>query len=177
MADPTVNQLLQRIKSLESKINNTLSRGKLNSISNGKTATAQVGLMAEEVYDGVEYPQHFGFISHPPIGSEVITAHFGGNRSHATILAAFSKSHAPVNLAAGESAIYNAAGSIVHVKANGDIEMTTAAGASINVKNDGSIAVNASGSSISVATNGHVNIDSSLVTINGDLTVNGIFTN
>lgn len=123
----------QKLERMQSRMDNILSRGTLHSTTNAKTQKAKVSLMADEVNDGVEFPQDYGFISRPPGGSEVIVAHFGGERDHATILKAFHKSFAPNTLAEGESALYHSSGSIVLMKADGSIDVTSAIAMSITV--------------------------------------------
>lgn len=118
------NYFKDRIDRLHSSVQNMLSRGSLNSITNGKTAKAQVQLMADETYDGIEYPQDYGFISSPPSGSQVITGHFAGDRDHATILKAFHTQYAPKVLASGEVALYHMSGSIILFKQDGSIDLT-----------------------------------------------------
>lgn len=103
------------------RFNNMLSRGKLEKITDDKTPTAKINLMADELYDGLEFPQTWGFASRPPTGSEVIAAFFGGNRDHGTILTAFDKNTFPSELEDGDVMIWNGTNSIVKIKANGDI--------------------------------------------------------
>lgn len=111
------------------KINNMLSRGKINSVVNAATATAQIDLMHGETQNNMELPDNFGFISVPPVGSECIAAFFGGNRDHGTILKAFDKRSAPKTLQPGESMQYNAVtGTKVYLDKNGMVTISSAAG-------------------------------------------------
>lgn len=97
------------IKLLMRKMNNFLSRGKLLDFDNtSKVPLLKVGLMANEIYDGLEFPQQFGIKSYPPKNCEVITAHFGGNRNHGTVLNAFDRNLMPDDLEEGETCLYNA---------------------------------------------------------------------
>jgi phage gp45-like len=75
----------QKHERMQSRMDNIMSRGTLHSTRIAGTQVAKIGMMAEEINDGVEYPQDYGFISRPPGGSEVIVHHFGGERDHATI--------------------------------------------------------------------------------------------
>jgi phage baseplate assembly protein V len=165
MANDNTKQYFRALKRLA---NNILARGEIKSIRNGKTATAQIGLMEGEVYDGIEYPQDYGFVSVPPSGSEAIVAFFGGNRDHGTILKTFNKAQAPITLAPGEAALYNSSGSMIHAKSNGDISIQTASGASLNIGNDGSMAMT-SPSPLTITCPG--------VHMTGDLTVDGTIHN
>lgn len=106
-------------------INNMLCRGSLQQVTIGATATAQIGLMANEVHANLEMPENWGFISSPPVGSELIVAFFGGNRDHGTILKAFDKNTAPQTLEPGESMMYNAvSGTKVLLDKDGQITIT-----------------------------------------------------
>lgn len=141
------------LKLLMRKMNNFLSRGKLLDFNNeSKVPLLKVGLMANEIYDGLEFPQQFGIKSYPPKDSEVITAHFGGNRSHGTILNVFDRKLMPDDLEEGEVCLYNSdAGRIL-------------------IDKDSKIILKNGGATLTIDTNGTVTIDGNLVvtgTING----------
>lgn len=154
------------IRQFARKINNMLSRGKLLELkTDSKVPLAKVGLMANEIYDGVEYPQQFGFKSYPPVDSEVITAHFGGNRSHATILNAFKRDLMPDDLESGEVSLYNGFHASVKLDKNSNVVIKNE-NITLTINNDGSIVIDATTISIS----GSLNIVGDLVvggTING----------
>lgn len=143
------------IKLLMRKMNNFLSRGKLLDFNNEtKVPLIKAGLMANEIFDGLEFPQQFGFKSYPPKDSEIITAHFGGNRNHGTVLNVFDRSVMPDDLEEGEACIYNAFNGRVLIDKDSNIIL----------KNDDI--------TVTIGADGSVNIDGN-VTITGNLVVNG----
>lgn len=138
------HELKQHIDIAHTRLKNMFARGQLNSVSNGGTAKAQVQLMADEVNDGLEFPQDYGIISNPPAGSQVIALFLGGDRSHGSILKMFHPSYAPNNLASGEVALYHMSGTIIHLKADGSVEMTSTTGMKITTPTlelDGNLSV------------------------------------
>ncbi len=143
------------IKLLMRKISNSLSRGKLLKLTPGTSTVAKVGLFANEVYDGLEYPQDFGFKSAPPVGAEVLAAFLAGNRDHGTILRMFMRSLIPDDLEEGETMLYNFADASVKLDKNSNIIIKTA-DSTVTVNNDGTVV-----------------IDALSVSITGDLVVGG----
>ena len=114
----------QALNLLLLRLSNVISRGILKKITPGKTQTAQITLMKDEVFDGIEFPQTFGFISMPLDGAEAIALFFGGNRDHGTIATIFDKKYAPTDLEEGESCIYNkVSGTRIYLRKNGDVEI------------------------------------------------------
>lgn len=112
------------------KINNMLCRGKVNKVTVGNTATAQVDLMYGEVQNNLEMPENWGFISSPPPGAECVVAFFGGNRDHGTILKIFDKATAPKTLNPGESMMYNkVTGTKILLDKDGKISITSGSSA------------------------------------------------
>lgn len=155
-------------------MNNFLSRGKLLDLDNTtKVPLTKVGLMAGEIYDGLEFPQQFGFKSYPPKTCEVITAHFGGNRNHGTVLNAFDRNLMPTDLEEGESCLYNAGLGRVLVDKDSNIIITNEA-VTVTLNNSGAITIETTGAltieSPSVSFTGAVNVvgDLTVTTINGE---------
>ncbi len=77
--------------------------------------------LAEEVQDGVERVQNFGFTSNPPENSETIVLYLGGNRDHPVAIAIDNARTRKKNLKAGESAIYTAFDNFIHLREDGSI--------------------------------------------------------
>jgi phage baseplate assembly protein V len=71
-----------------------------------KMQTAQVSLLEDEVRDGVERMQNYGFTSVPLAGCEGVMVCVGGNRDHGIIVATDDRRYRIANLQGGEVAIY-----------------------------------------------------------------------
>lgn len=63
--------------------------------------------------------QHFGFASHPAIGSEAIVVNVSADGGQATVVASQHKDYQPRDLAEGEVCLYTKDGVKVHCKADG----------------------------------------------------------
>jgi hypothetical protein len=89
--------------------------------------TVQAKTLADDVRDDVELFEPYGFTSSPPAGSEALVFSVGGDGSHLVALAAGSRT---VRLAvgAGEVAVYNEAGASIVLRDDGSIEVFPAAG-------------------------------------------------
>lgn len=106
----------------------------------------QVELMRGEIRSGVERFQDYGFTAVPLAGAEAICVFVGGSRDHGVVVRADDRRYRPKDLQAGEVMVYDQLGQQVHLRSDGTIRV--------------------------VSTN-EVVIDAPLVTLNGDLQVNG----
>ena len=125
--------MMMELRSLKRIINNIFSRGKLLSLDiSTKVPRAKVGLLAQEIYEGLEFPQDYGIKSLPPnkIGEdddevnyavEVLTAFLGGNRDHGTILKAFIRNIMPDDLEPGEVILYSVFGTNIKLNKDGEV--------------------------------------------------------
>lgn len=127
---------MMQVKTLLRKINNIFSRGKLLSLDiSEKVPRGKVGLMAKEIYDGLEFPQDYGIKTLPPnkIGDgedevnyavEALTAFLGGNRDHGTILKLFIRAIVPNDLEPGEVVLYSVFGTKIKLNKDGEVVIT-----------------------------------------------------
>ncbi|MEW6647183.1 MAG: phage baseplate assembly protein V [Pseudomonadota bacterium] len=76
----------------------------------------QVEALPGELLDRVEHVEGYGRTAHPPAGYEALLASLGGNREHTVAIAAFHRQYRVKNLAAGEQALYDDLGNIIHFK-------------------------------------------------------------
>lgn len=83
----------------------------------------QITLLADEVRDGAERFQNYGFTSHPHPGAEAIAACVAGNRDHVVVLAVDDRRFRLKSLAQGEVALYTDEGDKVVLKRGGVIEV------------------------------------------------------
>ncbi|MEO6359900.1 MAG: phage baseplate assembly protein V [Sphingomicrobium sp.] len=75
--------------------------------------------LADEIHDGVERLQDYGFTSHPHPGAEVAVVFAGGLRSHGLVVGLGDRRYRLKSLVAGEVAIYDDLGQVVHLKRDG----------------------------------------------------------
>lgn len=79
----------------------------------------QVELLADEVQDGVERFQGYGFTSVPHPGAEALVAFVGGLRSRGVVVQVEDRRYRLTALAAGEVAIFDDQGQKIVLKRNG----------------------------------------------------------
>lgn len=97
-----------------------IGRAVIAAVADGQKAQAlQIELLADEVQEGVERFQGYGFTSHPHPGAEAIVACVGGTRSHAIVIQVEDRRYRLKNLAAGEVALFDDLGQVVHLKRDG----------------------------------------------------------
>lgn len=107
------------------RISAMVGRAVLSAIDDAKMLQAvQVTLLADEVADGVERFQNYGFTAHPHADAEAIVLAIGGTRSHLVAIAVDDRRYRLKNLAAGEVGMYDDQGQTIILK-RGGIEITT----------------------------------------------------
>ncbi|MCD5980519.1 phage baseplate assembly protein V [Pseudomonas quasicaspiana] len=107
-------------------LKNLLARGTLSLVNAAaKMQGMQVKLLANEVKDGMEHFEAYGFTSNPQPGAEVLAAFFGGDRSHGVIICASDRRFRLQSLKSGEVAIYTDEGDKIHFKRGRVIEIET----------------------------------------------------
>lgn len=102
------------------RIGNMIARGAVSVVNAAsKMQTLQVKLMADEVKDGVEHFEPYGFTSHPKAGAEAVGMFFDGDRSHGVVIVVADRRYRLTGLAAGEMAIHDDQGQKVHLTRDG----------------------------------------------------------
>lgn len=145
----------QGMNRLAGRIANMIVRGVVRAVNaTGRGQILQVALLAGEAKDRVEHMEPYGYTSHPKLGAEAVALFLDGDRSHGVVIMASDRRYRLKALAAGEVAIYDDQGQKVHL---------TRAG----------IVVDGGGLPINVVNTPSVTIDSPLVTMTGDLKVDG----
>ena len=81
--------------------------------------TLQLEALADEVHDGGERPQNYGFTSVPLPGAEGVMVAAGGLRSHGLVLVVDDRRYRLRGLAAGEVAMHDDQGQKVHLRREG----------------------------------------------------------
>jgi phage baseplate assembly protein V len=108
------------------RIGNLLSRGVVAASSAAtKMQTLQARLLADEIKDGLEHFEAYGFTSNPLPGAEVVAAFLDGDRSNGVILVAADRRYRITGLQAGEVAIYTDEGDTITLKRGGVVEIDT----------------------------------------------------
>lgn len=121
------------------------TRATLSSVNGtSKVATAEGTELADRELGGAELLQHFGLKSIPPSGCDAITLRIVGVGGHRVVIAEGDRvsGKAPVDLAAGETALYSAGGALVVLRADGSIAITNETGSSLTLGIDGSVVLN-----------------------------------
>lgn len=107
-------------------LKNLLARGTVVLVNAAaKMQGMQVRLLANEVKDGMEHFEPYGFTSNPLAGADVLAAFFGGDRSHGVIICAGDRRFRLQNTLPGEVALYTDEGDKIHFKRGRVIEIET----------------------------------------------------
>lgn len=105
---------------LEGRIRLMLGRAILKLANDASTVQElQVEMLSDELQDGVERFQQYGFTSHPHPDAEAIVACIGGLRSHAVAIAVDDRRYRLTGLQAGEVALYDDLGNVVKLGRDG----------------------------------------------------------
>lgn len=108
------------------QIRNLVSRGVVSLVNAGsKMQSLQMRLTADEVKDGMEHFEPYGFTAHPHAGAEGIALFFGGDRSHGVVINVANRQFRVVELEAGEVAIYTDEQDTLVFKRGNVVELTT----------------------------------------------------
>jgi phage gp45-like len=105
------------ISELGNRVMMMFGRGVLRGVNdaNGRQQV-QVELLKNELRDGVEHMQNYGFTSHPT-GGDVAVAFLGGNREQGIVLVVDDRRYR-IPLQAGEVAIYDDQGNKIELLRN-----------------------------------------------------------
>lgn len=105
---------------LAGRLEMMIGRAVISAVADGQQAQAlQIELLADEVQDGVERFQGYGYTSHPHPGAEAVVAFVGGTRSHGIVIQVEDRRYRLKNLAPGEVALFDDLGQVIHLKRDG----------------------------------------------------------
>lgn len=79
----------------------------------------QVEGLADEVLDGIEHAEPYGYTANPHPGAEAILLSLGGRRAHTVCVVAADRRYRLKGLASGEVALYDDLGHQVHLTRDG----------------------------------------------------------
>lgn len=106
---------------------NFFARGVVALVDAGrKLQSLQMRLTADEVKDGMEHFEPYGFTSNPHPGSEGLAAFLGGDRSHGVVICVSDRRFRLQGLQSGEVALHTDEGDVMHFKRGRVIEVQTA---------------------------------------------------
>ena len=121
----------------------------------------QVEVGKDDLLDGLEHLEPYGFTSHPLPGYEAFVASLRGDRGHSVGVVASDRRYRKRNLAAGEVALYTDEGDYILLKRGRIVEVV--AGTKVQV----------TAPDVEVIASTKVALTAPLVAISGDLTVGG----
>lgn len=102
------------------RIQMMVGRAVIAAVADGAQAqTLQIELLADEVQDGVERFQGYGFTSHPHPGAEAIIVCVGGTRSHSIVIQVEDRRYRLKNLVVGEVALFDDLDQVILLKRDG----------------------------------------------------------
>lgn len=102
----------------------TIGRGVILAINDSKNMQlAQAIFLAGEVKDDMERFQNFGFTSTPISGAEALAVFLGGERDHGVIIAVDDRRFRVKSLGPGQTAIYDAFGSVIKLNSAGKVSV------------------------------------------------------
>lgn len=112
-------------KRLNQRINMAKGLGRLTGGVNeaSATPTIQVVFSGNEIRDNLPFLQHYGFISKPLPGSDILASFQAGDRNRGVAIACNDQRYRPKDLKDGEVAIFHHSGSRILLKNDGSIEM------------------------------------------------------
>jgi phage baseplate assembly protein V len=130
---------------LARRLQNLVARGVVVlSDASRKLQTLQIKLLADEVADGSEHFEPYGYTARPHPGAEHVTIFVDGDRSHPLTIVVADRRYRLTALAEGEVAIYDDQGQKVHLTRTGIV--VDAGGKAITFQNATSVAFNGVGS-------------------------------
>lgn len=102
------------IRDLGARVRMMFGRGVLRAVTDtGPRQQVQVELLKDELRDGLEHMQNYGFTSHP-LGGDCAVAFNGGNREQGIVLVIDDRRYR-IPLLAGEVAIYDDLGNKIEL--------------------------------------------------------------
>lgn len=115
--------IMERVRNL---MRDGVARAVLNVVDDeGNMQRVQVSLLEDEVIDGVERFQNYGFTSVPEEGAEATVVFVGADRSHPVVVVADDRRVRKKSLKPGEVAVYHKNGDFIHLKNGNEIEVKT----------------------------------------------------
>lgn len=113
-------QVARATKGLANRVGMMVARAIVASVNDGAgLQLVQVELLEDEVRDDIERVQNYGLTSHPQAGAAAVVVFVGGNRDHGLAIAVDDRRFRVKAMAAGEVAVYDDLGHLVHLTREG----------------------------------------------------------
>lgn len=190
MINITLKELLNRVaelvhkenRPLRNRLDNLLLQGKVLLINDDKTPAVQTETANNEIINGARHIQPYGHYSKPPKGSETVLAKIQGNPNNVVVLIIGNRELRFEGLKDGEVAIADNAGSFIHLKNGGEMDVVApqtinASATTVNINGSGTInlsgkntVVNANSLTVKTKT---ATITAETTTINGKVNLAG----
>lgn len=124
-----IDTIQKLLAPLRARVTNLVLRGVVKLVDDAKKMQlVQVSTLESVTRDEVENFQAFGFTSHPVAGAEAVILNVGGRSDHPIAIQVSDRRYRIGNLESGEVAMYDASGSTIVMKKNGDIQVTPHSG-------------------------------------------------
>jgi phage baseplate assembly protein V len=125
MSEALMRAISKAVAPLTQRVKNMIARGVITAIQDSEGLQLIQGtLLADEVSDGMERFQNYGFSSVPPPGSEFIVLFVAG-RSHPVVIAVDNRAARPKDKEIGDSIMYSIGGNSILLSAeDGKIHIT-----------------------------------------------------
>jgi phage baseplate assembly protein V len=123
-----IDQLNRFIAPLKRRVMLMIARGIVQATKDGGLQQIQMTALADEVLDGLEYVEPYGFTSIPEAGAEAVALFLGGNRDHGVVLSVGDRRYRLKGLASSDVALYHKDGTKIVLKGSGKIQITNPAG-------------------------------------------------
>jgi phage baseplate assembly protein V len=143
-------------------------RGIIKTLDEGPIKVVSSYCRVDELIEGREYMQHYGFTSRPLAGAEGIYI----SRGNHYVMVASDDRRYRLPVAGGEVAIYTDEGDFIHLKRNKEIYIKSGNKLTADIEND--VEVNAKNAAVNASET--VAISSPDITLDGDARVTGDLT-
>jgi phage baseplate assembly protein V len=153
-----------------------ISRGVLRATSdeNG-VQTMQLGLLEDEVADGVERIQSYGVSAVPPNGGDALVTFISGNRDHGMVLAVNDRASRPREQKPGEVTLYNDKKASIKLDEDGNVVITVDQdGGKLTIKVNDEITIAAK--KLTIKIEDEISIECPTINIKGDIALDGSLT-
>ena len=152
------------------RIQSMIGRGRVTLVDDSSTVQSlQVKYSNFETTDSRLRVGEFGHASNPPIGSEVVVLHAGGDRSSAMVVGTNHQESRPTGLLPGESMIYSQDGKQIYLTASGGI-VIEAKGQNVTINDAANVTINAT--TVTINSPDEILMNTKFLKISGDLITN-----